>query len=195
MERYPPLNPVNAPASSPGRFGVPPKVHDFATSLALSNSYADAPWWLDIYRRAFPSLVSAVSVRDDGWAQRGGIDRVLTLACGRTYSVDEKVRTNDWPDILLEQWSDEQRRSPGWVQKPLACDFIAYAFAPSRKCYLLPVVPLQRAWRQRGRCWVAQFGQRRARNPGYVSASVPVPIDVLMPAMMDAMLVRLVDSV
>lgn len=29
----------------------------------------------------------------------------------------------------LEQWSDEGRRSPGWVQKPLACDFIAYAFA------------------------------------------------------------------
>jgi hypothetical protein len=195
MERYNPPSPINAPASSPGRFGVPTKVHDFATSLALSNSYADAPWWLDIYRRAFPSLVSAVSVRDDGWAQRGGIDRVLTLACGRTYSVDEKVRTNDWPDILLEQWSDEGRRSPGWVQKPLACDFIAYAFAPSRKCYLLPVVPLQRAWRQRGRHWVAQFGQRRARNPGYVSASVPVPIDVLMPAMMDAMLVRVLDGV
>lgn len=195
MESYSPPVPNDAPASSPGRFGVPTKVHDFATSLALSNSYADAPWWLDIYRRAFPSLVSAVSVRDDGWAQRGGIDRVLTLACGRTYSVDEKVRTHDWPDILLEQWSDEQRRSPGWVQKPLACDFIAYAFAPSRKCYLLPVVPLQRAWRQRGRGWVAQFGLRRARNPGYVSASVPVPIDVLMPAMMDAMMVRLVDGV
>jgi len=194
MERYNPPSPISAPASSPGRFGVPTKAHDFATSLALSNSYADAPWWLDIYRRAFPSLVSAVSVRDDGWAQRGGIDRVLTLACGRTYSVDEKVRTNDWPDILLEQWSDEGRRSPGWVQKPLACDFIAYAFAPSRKCYLLPVVPLQRAWRQRGRHWVEQFGQRRARNPGYVSASVPVPIDVLMPAMMDAMVVRLIDG-
>lgn len=75
---------------------------------------------MDLYRQAFPTLVSAVSVRDDGWAQRGGIDRVLTLACGRTYTVDEKVRTNDWPDILLEEWSDEARRSPGWVLKPLA---------------------------------------------------------------------------
>lgn len=168
----------------------PGKVHDFATSLALSESHANAPWWLDIYRRAFPNLVSAVSVRNDGWAQRGGIDRVLTLACGRTYTVDEKVRSNDWPDILLEQWSDEARRSPGWVQKPLACDFIAYAFAPSRKCYLLPVAPLQRAWRQRGRQWVERFGQRRARNPGYVSASVPVPIETLMPAMAEAMLIK-----
>jgi hypothetical protein len=98
-----------------------------------------------VYRRALPRLASAVSVRDDGWAQRGGIDRLLTLSCGRTYSVDEKVRTQAWPDILLEQWSDEARQSPGWVQKPLACDFIAYAFAPTGVCYFLPVPALQRA--------------------------------------------------
>ena len=52
------------------------KIHEFQASLALSNSYADAPWWIDMYRSAFPSLQSAVSVRNDGWAQRGGIDRV-----------------------------------------------------------------------------------------------------------------------
>lgn len=163
--------------------------HDFAASLALSRSFADAPWWPDLYNRAFPTLVSAVSVHDDGWAQRGGIDRVLTLACGRVYTIDEKVRTHDWPDILLEQWSDEERRSPGWVQKPLACDFIAYAFAPSRRCYLLPVGLLQRAWRMNGRSWINSHGQRRAQNRGYVSTSVPVPIDELMRGMVDAMLV------
>lgn len=179
-----------APASPPGRFASGPVNHDFATSLALSQSYAEAPWWLDIYRKAFPTLISAVSVRDDGWAQRGGIDRVLTLACGRVFTVDEKVRTNDWPDILLEQWSDEDRRSPGWVQKPLACDFIAYAYAPSRRCFLLPVALLQRAWRLNGRQWIERYGQRRARNVGYVSTSVPVPIPDLEVAMAAAMLVK-----
>lgn len=179
----------SAPATPPGRFASAPVSHDFAASLALSHSYAEAPWWLDIYRRAFPTLVSAVSVRDDGWAQRGGIDRVLTLACGRVYTVDEKVRTNDWPDILLEQWSDETRRIPGWVQKPLACDYIAYAFAPSRRCYLLPVALLQRAWRINGRSWIEEHGQRRARNTAWTSTSVPVPIDTLRGALFDAMLV------
>lgn len=182
--------PLNfAPASPPGLSSLRP-VHDFRASLALSQTYSDAPWWLELYRIAFPTLVSAVCVREDGWAQRGGIDRVLTLACGRTYTVDEKVRTNDWPDILLEQWSDEERRAPGWVQKPLACDFIAYAFAPSRRCYLLPVAPLHRAWRMHARNWIAAYGQRRAQNAGWVSASVPVPIGELMQAMVDAMLVR-----
>ncbi len=142
---------------------------------------------MDIYRAAFPTLVSAVSVRKDGWAQRGGIDRVLTLACGRTYTVDEKVRLKDWPDILLEEWSDEARHAPGWAQKPLACDFIAYAFAPSRRCYLLPVAPLQRAWRIHGEEWAATFGRRRARNPGYMSASVPVPTKTLLREMAQAM--------
>lgn len=166
-----------------------PRVHRFADSLALSESYADADWWLPIYRRAFPRLASAVSVRQDGWAQRGGIDRILTLECGRTFTVDEKVRMENWPDVLLEQWSDEARRVPGWIQKPLACDFIAYAYAPSGVCYLLPVAPLQRAWRQRGREWADRYGTRRAANPGYVSVGVPVPRAELMQAIAQAMMV------
>ena len=176
------------PAPRPPRRGFSVgHVHRFSESLALSNAYADAEWWIPIYRQAFPKLMTAVSIREDGWAQRGGIDRVLTLKCGRTYTVDEKVRTENWPDILLEQWSDEERRIPGWIQKPLACDFIAYAYAPTETCYLLPVVPLQRAWRQRGREWIVAYGTRRARNPGYVSVGVPVPRDVLMQAIVDAM--------
>lgn len=155
----------------------------------MSERHADSGWWLETYRRAFPRLQSAVPVHRDGWAQRGGVDRVLTLTCGRTYTVDEKLRADDWDDVLLEQWSDESRKVPGWIQKPLACDFIAYAYAPSGRCYLLPVAPLQRAWRQHGRTWVAQYGQRRAQNPGYVSVGVPVPRPVLMRAIADAMLI------
>lgn len=178
---------LSAPVSPPGRFGVP-KTHEFRASLAMSEGFTDAPWWQALYRRAFPSMVSAVSVRQDGWAQRGGIDRVITLASGRVYTVDEKVRSNDWPDILLERWSDEQRGTPGWIQKPLACDFIAYAFAPSRRCYLLPVVPLQRAWRLNGRQWIERYGERFAMNPGYRSSNVPVPIGTLMGAIAAAMM-------
>jgi hypothetical protein len=144
---------------------------------------------LPIYRRAFPTLMSAVAIEQDGWAQRAGIDRLLTLACGRTFTVDEKIRTEDWPDVLLERWSDEARRSPGWVQKSLAADFIAYAHAPAATCALLPVPALQRAWRQHGRQWIGLYGQRRAQNRGYTSVSVPVPRGVLMQAIVEAMFV------
>jgi hypothetical protein len=92
-------HPKAAPLSR--KHPVDPKTQDFASSLALSNSYTDSGWWTQIYRRAFPTLISAVSVREDGSAQRGRINRVLTLSCERVYTVDEKVRSNNSPDILL----------------------------------------------------------------------------------------------
>ena len=162
-------------------------VHDFQKSLERSHQYADAPWWLEVYREAFPNLASAVCVRDDGWAQRGGIDRILTLTSGKTLSVDEKVRDEDWPDILLEYWSNEGRKVPGWVAKDLACDFIAYAFVPSQTCYLLPFQTLRAAWRKNHKVWVKRHKRIEAENPGYVTVSVAVPIPVLMSALSDAM--------
>ena len=78
------------------------------------------------------------------------------------------------------------------ISKPVVSpngDFIAYAFAPSGICYLLPVAPLQRAWRQHGKEWIRRYGTRRAQNVGYVSVSVPVPKDVLMRAIAMAMII------
>jgi hypothetical protein len=167
-----------------------PVVHSFNECLARSQSYADEPWWLDVYRRAFPNLASAVTIRDDGWAQRGGIDRLISLTSGKTITVDEKVREKDYGDILLERFSDERRKTPGWMETPLACDYIAYAVAPTRTCYLLPFQTLWRAWQLNGQSWIAQYQPIRARNPGYVTLSVAVPVAVLMRALTDAMTVH-----
>lgn len=162
-------------------------VHNFEESLARSHAQADAQWWNEVYRRAWPSLVTSASIRDDGFAQRGGIDRIVVLNSGRQITIDEKVREQDWPDVLLEQWSDEQRKKPGWIQKPLACEYIAYAYIPSRTCLLFPTLTLQRAWRLHGRDWISKYPTVRARNSGYVTASVPVPRKVLFDAIADAM--------
>lgn len=168
---------------------VTAKVHDFHESLARSAAQVDAPWWLEVYRTAFPDLASAVSVREDGWAQRGGIDRVLTLESGKTLTVDEKVRTKEYDDILLEYWSDERRRVRGWVAKDLACDFIAYAFEQSGRCYLLPFQGLRRAWRDNCMTWVNTFRRIEAKNKGYTTVSVAVPTIELLNAVRDSMIV------
>lgn len=171
-------------------------IHDFERSLAISKANEDAPWWASIYEKAFPKHLSAVSVKSDGWAQRGGIDRVITLASGKAITVDEKVRTEDWPDIALETWSDLERKSPGWMQKDLACDFIAYAFVPSQRCYLLPFVTLRRAWLTSGGDWIrmakAKEGGFRfidAKNRGYTTRSIAVPIPELLSAVAQAQIV------
>lgn len=172
-------------------------VHNFEKSLALSEKYADAPWWLSVYQEAFPTLKSAVSVRNDGWAQRGGIDRVLTLACGRVITVDEKIRDKDYGDILLEFWSNKERRIAGWVAKPLACDFIAYAIAPTSVCYFLPTLLLQRAWENNKQKWwekslthVNGYRLVDAKNTGYTTQSLAVPTSDLLAAIRDSMTIR-----
>jgi hypothetical protein len=85
---------THQPAARHHRSAGFPRVHRFQDSHDVSAQYGP-DWWIPIYRRAFPTLMSAVSVDHDGWAQRGGIDRLLTLACGRTFTVDEKIRTEE----------------------------------------------------------------------------------------------------
>lgn len=164
-------------------------IHDFKESLKLSQEHSSAPWWEPVYKSAFPGYAGMYCVRNDGWAQRGGIDRVVVLKSGKTLTVDEKVRKEDWPDVLLERWSDVNRKTPGWIQKDLACDFIAYAYIPSRTCYLLPFVPLRRAWLTHGKDWIERHKEIRALNQGYVTASVAVPTDELFKALSGAMVV------
>lgn len=164
-------------------------VHKFRDSLALSHAQEDAPWWPLVYREAFPNLVAMPSVRKDGWAQRGGIDRQLVLADGSVLKVDEKVRYKDYPDILLEVWSDRDRQIKGWIQKDLTCDFIAYAFVPSQTCYLFPYRTLRRAWMTNAGDWWERYPHKEANNGTYVTESVAIPKDVLRASLTQAMVV------
>lgn len=170
-----------------GRLGGIKLPHNFNESLAKSQAMEDAPWWPKVYAQAFPSLLSFHSVRNDGWAQRGGIDRVIVLKSGKTLTVDEKVRYKEYDDILLERWSDERKEIPGWIQKDLACDYIAYAFVQSQRCYLLPFQQLRRAWLRYGRGWIERYPRIPADNGTYTTVSVAVPTAVVMDAIADAM--------
>ena len=170
-------------------------MHDFNESLLLSAKYADAPWWEQIYRQAFPNLQSMSYIRQDGWAQRGGIDRVLVLDSGKTLRIEEKVRDNDYGDILLEVWSDHQRRVPGWMQKDLATDYLSYCVLPGLRCYILPFPLLRRAWLSNRDEWEAAAEKRQggfrwsdAKNRNYVTRSVAVPTETLMAALASAMM-------
>jgi hypothetical protein len=170
-------------------------VHSLHPSLERSRGFATAPWWEPVYREAFPSFEGMTYVNRDGSGQRDGIDRLIALTSGRTIAIDEKVRERDYPDFCLEYWSVKhkgagQRDKPGWVAKELRCDYIAYAFVPSGRCYLLPFHDLRRAWRRHHREWVDAYREIRADNHFYETVSVGVPIGVVLRAMSDASLIR-----
>jgi hypothetical protein len=185
--------------------------HGFADQLAYSHSQADEPWWDQVYAQAFPDMATSVDLRHDGWHQKAGRDRAIVLTSGRALYVDEKVRKEDYPDILVEVWSvypkdGQPPYSPpvppvgvveGWARKALDCDYIAYALAPSQVCYLLPFPSLRAAVQNNLRGWIDLANRRVggyrwvvAPNSRYDTIGIAVPPDDLTTAMTTSMTVR-----
>lgn len=170
-----------------GEHGV---IHDFDESLDLSNRRAQELWVLDMYRAAYPNVETLAYVRKDGWAQRGGVDRVVTLSSGKTITHDEKFREKVWNDFCLEYFSDLRQKTRGWVAKDLACDVIAYAFVPIKTAYFLPFQTLREAWRRNHESWVSEYPKIDAENKTWITRSVAVPIPVVLDALGDAVRIK-----
>lgn len=168
-----------------------PATHDFKERLAWSQAQSDEPFWDAVYRKAFPNLVATVYQSHDGPAQRSGIDRHVVLSNGSVLRIDEKKRERDYGDILLEYLSNSTTGAPGWIEKDLLIDYLAYAFMPTRTVYLFPWLMLRRAWLHYKPEWTDRCKTIEARNPGYVTRSLAVPITVLQRAVQTAAVIRL----
>jgi hypothetical protein len=155
------------------------RIHRFHESLALSLSKRFESIWECVYRNAFPQFISMTEFPTSWWHQERGIDREIQLENGKRILIDEKWRTKDYGDILLEYISNDVKQTPGWVVKKLQADYIAYAVGPAGVCYLLPVMQLQLAWQHKAEEWIELYGPRVARNETYNTISCPVPRDVL----------------
>ncbi len=159
-------------------------MNDFQQCLTFSHSAEDLPFWKECYSKAFPNMQGMLNHRQDGDHQRQGIDRSIILSNSKQILIDEKVRGRNkitgkvYSDIALERWSNLERKVPGWVVKPLLCDYIAYAIAPLGLCYLLPVIQLQAAWISNEKEW-ERLGPIDAKNNGYTTRSHPVKVDEL----------------
>ncbi len=165
-------------------------IHDFHKSLALSDAVSLEPWWEEVYRKAFPYFKSMERVPAGTPQQRAGVDRIVHLQGGAAIFVEEKVRHSDHDDILLEILSSEEHRTHGWACKQLGCEYVAYAFLPSRRCYFFPFQQLQKALANNWNRWRSECETVLAKNRGYTTVSLAVPIDVLQRAIVDASLVR-----
>ena len=156
------------------------------------------PFWVDVYTKAFGTIVGDHRHDEDLERQWLGVDRVLVIANGnRVVRIDEKYRTVDYGDVLLEYISNDSNNSQGWVVKSMLCDWIAYAVLPAGVCYMLPVDPLQQAWRSNRSSWLSRYKTVRARNevatPGFKPASslsCCVPTNVLLNELPDAKVIR-----
>lgn len=166
-------------------------IHNFRERLAWSERGGDEPFWRDVYAKAFPDMVNCMPCPGDTLSQRMGVDRVIWLGNNKHLSIDEKKRSKTFKDIALEYLSNDRTGAPGWIEKSLAIDYMAYAFMDSRTCYLFPWRPLQQAWWANKQEWISTYGTRSAPNRGYNTLFVAVPIDILCPAVAAASVIKL----
>lgn len=167
------------------------KLHDFQERLEMSQKASDEPFWENVYSRAFVGYVGNLPVLEDSPAQRLGIDRFVVLSSGKELRIDEKKRETVYPDILLEYLSNDQTGAPGWIEKDLLIDYIAYAFMPVKRVHLYPWQQLRLAWSRHGAAWQKAYKKVPAQNQGYVTWSVAVPISVLDEAIREACVIQL----
>jgi len=172
--------------------GIKVSQHNFKDSLARSHEAEDLAIWGEVYHKAFPTMQAMINHRQDGDHQRQGIDRSIILRNSKQITVDEKIRFKPYNDILLEVWSDKDRKVPGWVAKDLLCDYIAYAVAPLGVCYLLPVPQLREAWQRNGARWWRDYFKPEADNGNWITQSVVVPAAELMAEIQASLTVKFV---
>lgn len=166
-------------------------IHDFRTELSFSDAASDEPFWDAVYRKAFPDMIGHVHCTQDGLGQRAGIDRAIYLNSGRTIYIDEKKRRADYDDILLEYVSNNVTNSPGWIEKQMQIDYLAYAFMPRQKVFLFPWDMLRRAWVNYKDAWMGKYKKIEADNYTYKTLSLAVPTPVLQNAVSLACVIQL----
>lgn len=149
----------------------------FSECYDIAESGKLEPFWDEVYKKAFKNMTNHMRGKKEYCAsQINGVDRIIYLENGKTITIDEKVRTKLYSDILLEYISNDKHNTPGWMEKDLSIDYLAYAFLPNSTVYLFDWRMLKRAWDQWKDEWKKIYKIARAENLGYTTISVCVPI-------------------
>ena len=160
------------------------KTHNFYDGLKYSEQFEDwkHQFYLDFFGRDAEvcPLIHSVSVQ-----QNVGYDRVVISANGFVNCIEEKVRGCAWRnDVLLEfvHTFDSHPfpfQKPGWIEKNLQCNWIFYAYPKNKIGIFLPWPQLQLVWYANKPKWIFDFPTFPAKNNGYTTDSVAVPVHVL----------------
>ena len=161
------------------------KYNDFHTDLKYSLENRDDETLNEFYMKAFP-LAERIEFCENLVLQKKGIDKIIHFKDEKTITIDEKKRRKDYGDILLELWSNKERRTPGWLYYS-QCDYIVYAVLPTKTVYLLPTLLLQMAWKNNKYEWLKKYKRSMANNNYYNTENIAIPANILLQAISNEM--------
>lgn len=158
------------------------KINEFKYDLKFSLEHGFDEFINKFYLEVFPWLES-IEIVDNIELQKKGIDKILKFENKKEILIDEKKRRKDYGDILLEEYSNYEKKIVGWLGKEKYTDYISYIVIPSKKIFLFPFLLLQSAWVKNYESWLDLYDRKLAPNPGYYTSNIPVPKDVLINAL------------
>lgn len=150
----------------------------------LQSSEIEEQWVTDFYYKCFPNIVSINSV-PKGYLQYSGVDKIITQKDNYKIYIEEKVRFEDYGDILLEEYSNWEKKTPGWItDESKITDFIAYIIIPTKKIWLINFRKLKILWDDKYPEWLKKYKRKVATTyeKGSIrktTSNIPVPIEEL----------------
>lgn len=157
-------------------------IHDFIERRDWSVSLVCDQFWRRVYSLAFDGYIDTSPPNADARTQRLGLDRVVLISGGGVVRIDEKTRSRDYGDILIEYVSNDRTGAPGWIEQDLQVDYLAYGVPGAGIAFLIAWMAIRRAWIANRDQWLAAARSGRlgfrtvmARNEGYTTISVAVP--------------------
>lgn len=158
----------------------------------MGEFYADKGWadtsskesWINEF---YKERLLSIEDNNDIEKQKQGIDKVLKT---EGVWVEEKIRREDYGDILLEEYSNWKQQTPGWMMdKTKRTEVLSYIVEPSQKIWLFDFKRLQELWDNNYLYWLDKYERRFAKtydNDGnllYRTSNIPVPEGELVEAL------------
>jgi len=166
-------------------------MNDFNECLVLSENKEVEDLFIKAYHKAFYNITNIMYGRKDYCrTQKSGIDRIIYLENFKVITIDEKVRKKNYDDFALEFISNDKKNTPGWIEKDLSIDYIAYGFLESKTVYLLEWQLLKRSWNNFKDIWKEKYFIAKAENKGYTTYSVCVPIKEVLNIVKNASIIK-----
>lgn len=118
-------------------------LYHYPEQSAWEKEAASKEWVERAYWQAFGELgMVKVQLITDPSLQSKGYDRVCHFKNDKRVIFDEKHRTKDYGDVLIEIYSDMERRIFGWLTNQ--ADYIAQFFESTRRVVWLPLLLLNK---------------------------------------------------
>jgi hypothetical protein len=100
-------------------------------------------WILSKYKMAFPHALRFVECTT-AQRQKEGVDYYALFADSAPLFIEEKIRWEKYPDLLIEEYANWDKKTPGWgLDKNKKTHYLAYIIIPSKEIFIIDFPALQ----------------------------------------------------